>query len=71
MRQPDVFALKNHKILFMPISQEHFIEFKRIFKEEFGEDEYNKMSNEQLYEEAIRLITLMEAVYRHKNSKNN
>jgi len=55
----------------MHISEEHFMEFKRIFKEEFGEEEFNKMSNEQLYEEAVRLISLMEAVYRHKNSKNN
>lgn len=55
----------------MSISDEHFIEFKKIFKEEFGEEQFNKLSNEQLYEEATRLISLMEAVYRHKNSKNN
>jgi hypothetical protein len=55
----------------MHISDEHFIEFKRIFKEEFGEDEFNKMTNDQLYDEATRLISLMETVYRHKNSKNN
>lgn len=54
----------------MRISDEHFAEFKRIFKEEFGEEEFNKLSNDQLYDEAIRLVSLMETVYKHINLKN-
>lgn len=52
----------------MRISDEHFAEFKRIFKEEFGEDEFKKMTNEQLYESATKLVSLMEVVYKHQNS---
>lgn len=47
----------------MLISDEHFAKFKAIYKEEFGEEAYNKMTEQQLLESAIKLITLMKAVY--------
>lgn len=55
----------------MYISDEKFVKFKEIFKEEFGEEEFNKMTDQQLFESATKLITLMEVVYKHQNSHNN
>lgn len=51
----------------MQILEEHFNRFKEIYKEEFGEDEFNKMTEEELRDSAMRLVTFMEAVYKHKN----
>ena len=46
------------------LSKEHFEEYKRIYKEEFGEENFNSRTEAQLFEEAIKLITLMKAVYK-------
>ena len=54
----------------MHISDEHFVEFKRIYKEEFGEEEFNKRTEQELFESATKLITLVEVVYRHQNKEN-
>lgn len=48
----------------MFISDKHFAEFKRIYKEEFGEEKYNKLTDQQLLESATKLITLMKIVYK-------
>lgn len=55
----------------MHISDKHFAEYKRIYKEEFGEEALNKKTDQELYEEAIKLVSLMEVVYRHQNSPEN
>lgn len=47
----------------MLISDEQFSDFKKLFREEFGEEEYNKKTDQQLYESAIKLITLVKIVY--------
>lgn len=46
------------------IKNEYFIKFKKLYKEEFGEEEYNKMTEEQLFNSATALINLLDAVYR-------
>lgn len=46
------------------IKEEYFIKFKKLYLEEFGEEEYNKMTEEQLFNSATALITLVDAVYR-------
>lgn len=46
------------------IKKEYFEKFKKLYKEEFGEDEFNKMSEQQLYESAMALVTLVQAVYK-------
>jgi len=55
----------------MQISDKHFAEFKRIYKEEFGEEEFNKRTEQELFEEATKLKSLMEIVYKHQNSPDN
>lgn len=55
----------------MKISEKHFLEFKKLCKEEFGEEAYNKMTEQQLLESATKLVTLMEVVYRHQNSPDS
>lgn len=48
----------------MQISEEQFNKFKKIYKESFGEDEFNKKTDQQLLESAIKLLTLMKVVYK-------
>ncbi len=48
----------------LAIKREYFEKFKKLYKEEFGEEEYNKMTEEQLFNSAIALINLVDAVYR-------
>ena len=55
----------------MLISDKHFAEFKRLYKEEFGDEAYNKMTEQQLLESATKLLRLVEIVYRHKDSQEN
>lgn len=50
----------------MKISDEQFNDFKMIYKEQFGEDELNKISDQQLFEDATKLVNLMEILYREK-----
>ncbi len=51
----------------MLISDKHFAEFKRLYKEEFGDEAYNKMTEQQLLESATKLLRLVEIVYRPNN----
>ena len=37
----------------MHISDEHFAEFKKIYKEEFGEEEYNRIKEEYFKEDEV------------------
>jgi len=48
----------------MQISEKYFLQFKELMREQEGEEEYNKMTEQELLNSAIALITLMKAVYR-------
>lgn len=54
----------------MLISDEHFAKFKEIYKKEFGEEEFNKKTEQQLLESATKLITLMRIVCKNTNSQD-
>jgi len=47
--------------------EEYFIKFKELTREKLGEEEYSKMTEQELFDSATALITLLEAVYRHQN----
>lgn len=53
------------------ISDKHFAEYKRLYRKEFGEEAYNKMTEQQLFESATKLVRLVEIVYKHTNSQDN
>ena len=53
----------------MHISEEHFVKFKVLMKEQVGEKKYNEMTEQQLLESATKLLKLVKIVYRHKDSK--
>lgn len=54
------------------ISQmKNLLGLKKSLNKNLEEDEFNKMTNKQLFESATKLITLMEVVYKHQNSPNN
>lgn len=50
----------------MHISDEQFTKFKQIYKEEFGEEEYNKKTEQQLLESATKLVNLIEILYKQQ-----
>ena len=52
----------------MQISDEHFKKFKELTRQKIGEEEYNKMSEQELLDSAIKLVTLVEAVYKPINN---
>ena len=54
----------------MLISGKHFTEFKRLYREEFGEKTYNKMTEQQLLESATKLLKLVKIVYKHTDSQD-
>ncbi len=47
----------------MHISNKHFLKFKELMKEKVGEEEYNKLTEQELLNSAIALVTLVKAVY--------
>jgi len=54
----------------MLISDKHFAGFKELYKKEFGEEEYNKKTEQQLLESATKLLRLIEIVYKHQIMDN-
>ena len=54
----------------MHISDEHFSKFNELMKEEVGEEKYNKMTEQELFESATKLVTLVETVYKYQNRDN-
>lgn len=48
----------------MTISDEQFLKFKEIYKEECGEEEFNKKTDQHLFESAIKLVNLMKIIYK-------
>lgn len=47
----------------MKIEPERIVEYKRIYREEYGKE----ISDAKAYEELHALVCLMDAVYRHQN----
>lgn len=54
----------------MQISDKHFLKFKELMKEKVGEEEYNKLTEQELLNSAIALVTLVKAVYQHINKED-
>lgn len=52
------------------ISEKHFLKFKELMRKKVGDEEYNKMTEQQLFSSATALITLMSAVERQMNKEN-
>lgn len=48
----------------MQISEKYFLQFKELMRKKVGEEEYNKMTEQELLNSAIALITLIKAVYK-------
>lgn len=48
----------------MHISDKHFLKFKELMKEKVGEEEFSKMTEQELLHSAIALVTLVKAVYK-------
>jgi hypothetical protein len=53
----------------MQISEKDFLKFKELYKKEFGEEAYNKMTEQQLLESATKLLTLVKIVYQPINKE--
>jgi hypothetical protein len=51
-------------------SDEYFRKYKDLMKKKVGEEAYNKMTNQELFDGATKLITLMGAVEKHINKDN-
>lgn len=47
----------------MQISDKHFLKFKELMKEKVGEEEFSKMTEQELFNSAVALVTLVKAVY--------
>lgn len=48
----------------MRIPEESFAEFKELMRKHVGDEEYAKMTNQELYESAQKLLRLFEIVYK-------
>lgn len=48
----------------LTIKKKYFEKFKKLYREEFGEEKFNEMTEQQLFESAMALVTLVEAVYK-------
>lgn len=47
----------------MQISDKHFLKFKELMREKVGDEAYDKMTEQELLESAIRLVNLVKVVY--------
>lgn len=47
----------------MQIPEKHFLKFKELMREKLGDEEYSKLTEQELLHSAISLVTLMKAVY--------
>ena len=45
------------------IFEKYFLKFKELTRKKVGEEEYNKMTEQELLNSATALITLLKAVY--------
>ncbi len=51
--------------------EEYYKKFNELMRKKVGEEEYNKMTKQELMASAISLITLLGAVEKYINHKNN
>jgi hypothetical protein len=51
------------------ISEKYFLKFKELMRKKVGDEEYNKMTEQELFDSATKLVTLMNAVVKHKNKE--
>jgi hypothetical protein len=51
------------------ISEKYLLKFKELTRKKLGDEEYNKMTEQQLFSSATSLITLMHAVEKHINKE--
>jgi hypothetical protein len=54
----------------MQLSEKYFLEFKELMRKKVGEEEYGKMTEQELFHSATALITLVKAVYQPINKKD-
>lgn len=47
----------------MQISEKYLNEFKELLKKKMGKDDFNKLSEQEILDNAIKLITLVKAIY--------
>lgn len=52
------------------ISEKYFQEFKELTKKKIGEEAYNKMTEQELLETAMKLITLVRTIYQPIKKEN-
>lgn len=48
----------------MHISEKHLNEFKELLKNKMGEEAYNKLSEQDILDRAIKLLTMVKIVYK-------
>lgn len=51
----------------MSIQEQQITEFQKLYKEEYGED----ISKEEAYDKGLRLVQLIQAVYKPANATKN
>jgi len=54
----------------MLISEKYLNEFRELLKKKMGEEEFNKMSEQEILDSAMKLITLVKAVYQPITKKD-
>jgi hypothetical protein len=50
--------------------EEYFIKYKELTRKKFGDEKYSKMTEQELFDGASKLLTLVEAVYQHTNNSD-
>lgn len=55
----------------MNISEKHLNEFKELLKDKIGEEEFSKLSEQDILESATKLLTLVKIVYRPITTNDN
>ena len=53
----------------MQISEEHLNKFKELLKNKMGEEAFNKLSEQDILENAIKLLTMMKIIYKPMTKK--
>jgi hypothetical protein len=51
------------------IKDEYFIRYKELTRKKLGDEKYCTMTEQELFDGFMKLITLMEAVYQHTNKQ--
>ena len=54
----------------MQIPAQHFEEFKRLMRKHYGDEEVDQMTEQELLEQATKLVRLVEIVHTPPNSES-